>query len=157
ARPVTDRISRWAPSPGQSDSPTATPTRISDSPSPTQPIEASSTGLTSLAAAARRPGLALAGAGRVGGPGGRVAGGAVAPGPLAGQVAGPLLGGGDAAADQHDDLVGQPLGLLEVVGDPHHGAPAAGDALRGALEPPPGLGVERRGGLVHEQHLGPGE
>ncbi len=66
------------------------------------------------------------------------------------------LGGGavagDAAVVEDDDLVGEPVGFLQVLGGEHHrraGGGELGDDLPQRLA---GGRVEAGGGLVEEQH-----
>ena len=69
----------------------------------------------------------------------------------------PLLLVGDVAADHDHHVVGQPVGLGQVVGDPHQGPAAVGQPAGGALEALAGLGVEGRGRLVHQQRARAGD
>ena len=53
-----------------------------------------------------------------------------------------------------DEGIGQPAGLAEVVGDEDHGAPLA-QTQHELLDGLGGPRVQRAGGFVEEQHLGP--
>ena len=66
-------------------------------------------------------------------------------------------GEGDPAADQRDRARRVPLHLLEVVGREDDGAAARGDAVDDLPDAPPLARVERGGGLVEEEHVGPPE
>ena len=59
------------------------------------------------------------------------------------------------AAGHHDDAVGEEDGLLDRVGDEHHGRLGLDvDALELGLQIRPGERVERAERLVHQQHRG---
>ncbi len=64
---------------------------------------------------------------------------------------------GDATAHQDDAPVGDAVGLGEVVGDPQDRHAVVGQRPTERLEALGRRGVERRGGLVHQQHLGLGD
>ena len=62
--------------------------------------------------------------------------------------------GGDLAADEEDEPVGQVLGLVDVVGGQHDGGAGGGQVLDRRPRPAAGFGVEPGGRLVEEEDLG---
>ena len=60
--------------------------------------------------------------------------------------------GGDAAVVEDDDVVGEPVGLLEVLGREHHRRAGGGELGDDVPQRLAGGGVETGGGLVEEQH-----
>ena len=61
------------------------------------------------------------------------------------------------AAVEHDDAVAQPLRLLDVVGDEHHGRAGVADPPDHLPGVPPADGVEVLGELVEEHELRPAD
>ena len=59
--------------------------------------------------------------------------------------------GGDAAVVEDDHLVGEPVGLLEVLGGEHHRGAGGGELGDDRPQCLAGGGVEPGGGLVEEQ------
>ena len=64
--------------------------------------------------------------------------------------------GDDPAVVDDDDVVGQALGLLEVLGGEQDGGAPVDEGVEHGPQLAAGPGVEAGGGLVEEQHLGPG-
>ena len=60
--------------------------------------------------------------------------------------------GGDPAAVEHGDAVGEPVGLLEVLGREEDRGAGAGERADDAPQLLPAAGVEAGGRLVEEQH-----
>ncbi len=71
-----------------------------------------------------------------------------------------LVGGAvrdHAAGVDHGDPVGEPVGLVEVLGGQQHGRALADQALDGLPEVEPAARVEARGRLVEEDHRRSGD
>ena len=64
--------------------------------------------------------------------------------------------GDDLAVVDDDDVVGQALGLVEVLGGEHDGGAPVDEGVDHGPQLGPGPGVEAGGGLVEEEHAGAG-
>ena len=66
-------------------------------------------------------------------------------------------GGDDAAVVEHDEVVGELLGLLEVLGGQQHGGAVGGQRTDLVPDLVAVARVEPGGGLVEEQHVRPAD